>query len=296
MTDAEYLFKQDIKEKKAAGRGAFHKKASVKGPRGCRMPSDYLTRKEKNAMNGEVVTWSPKAYYAWEEFKAFPNNIQHDYLKAMCEKYECGVNAVVNGIFGRQAANNLQKYLKVRGWDRAEFGSAAHGSAARTVVAQIREDVERAHSQVDKFNEKWGLTAEASEETDISENEEIAAEKETPEWQQILEEEKRKSAEAAFRRSKEAKEAESEPFYEAVAEFLTEEDPIPLHAKTGLDLASEPGKNSITLKDAFSVKPDILASYIEFVCTPDKLADLSAVAALFGGVDEVSVTIRTVKK
>lgn len=290
MTDAEYLFKQDIKEKKAAGRGAFHKKASVKGPRGCRMPSDYLTRKEKNAMNSEVVTWSPKAYYTWEEFKAFPNNIQHDYLKAMCEKYGCGVSAVVTGIFGTQPARNLQKYLKVRGWDRAEFGSAACGSAAHAIVAQIREDVERAHSQVDKFNEKWGLTAEASEETDISENEEIAAEEEIPEWQQILEEEKRKSSEAAFRRSKEAKEAESEPFYEAVAEFLTEEDPIPLHATTELD------KDNITLKDAFSAKPDILASYIEFICAPEMLADLSAVAALFSGADEVSVMIRTVKK
>lgn len=237
MTDAEYLFKQDIKEKKAAGRGVFHKKASVKGLKGCRMPSDYLTRKEKNAMNGEVVTWSPKAYYTWEEFKAFPHNIQHDYLKAMCEKYECGVANIITGLFGNGIGSNTSNLLKRRGWSRDEFGTAIKGTLALKLAERIREDAERAHSQVDKFNEKWGLTRE-SRETDISDE-----------------------------------------------------------AGTGDEKTS-----SVSFADTFSTgeglkeEPDILASYIEFVCTPDKLADLSAVAALFSGADEVSVTIRTVKK
>ena len=227
MTDAEYLFKQDIREKKTTGYGAKHKKAGVKGPKGCRMPSDNLTKKEKEALNGEVVSWSPRAYYSWEELKAFPRNIQKEYLKAMCEKYSCGISSVMSGLYGTQVAGNCGTFLATRGWSREEFGKAlSHGAESKNVIKQIRQDVELAHAQVEKFKKKWEVAAEP----DISEEVTPADTKEeTPEWQRILEEEKRKSAEAAFDR---AKEAESEPFYEAVTEFLTEEDSIPLHAAT----------------------------------------------------------------
>lgn len=55
MTDAEYLFKLTERERKRNARGAKNK---IKGGGGAvRLPSDNLTKKEREAMNGETVTY-----------------------------------------------------------------------------------------------------------------------------------------------------------------------------------------------------------------------------------------------
>ena len=50
MKDAEYVFRKDIQDKKSIGRGAFHKKTGSKSKK-CTLPSDYLSGKEKKALN-----------------------------------------------------------------------------------------------------------------------------------------------------------------------------------------------------------------------------------------------------
>ena len=45
MNDVEFILKEDIKEKKQAGRGYYHKKNGSKSKK-CRLPSDSLSKKE----------------------------------------------------------------------------------------------------------------------------------------------------------------------------------------------------------------------------------------------------------
>lgn len=44
LSDEEYTFRQDIKEKKSIGRGAFAKKNGSKSKK-CTLPYEYLTKK-----------------------------------------------------------------------------------------------------------------------------------------------------------------------------------------------------------------------------------------------------------
>ena len=85
MEDAEYIFLTDAAEKKKIGRGQFNKVRG--GGRYVRMPSDSLTRKERQSMNGEVVTYDLSKPVTWKEFRAWPDSIQVEYVKGLQKKY-----------------------------------------------------------------------------------------------------------------------------------------------------------------------------------------------------------------
>lgn len=86
MTDEKYLFVTDCAEKKRTARGAYNKKVG-KG-RKVKFPSDYMTRKELDAMNGEVVSYKLNEPMTWAEFKALPDDIKKTYIKLLREKFD----------------------------------------------------------------------------------------------------------------------------------------------------------------------------------------------------------------
>ena len=57
-------------DNKLSGRGA-----------GVRMPSDSMSRKERDAMNGNCMTYRTGVPVAYEEFSAWPEDVQKEYLK-----------------------------------------------------------------------------------------------------------------------------------------------------------------------------------------------------------------------
>lgn len=99
MTDEEYIFRQDIKERKAAGRGAFHRKCGAKSKK-CTLPHERLTKKELEKMNGEVESYNPKAWYTYEEFKKLPMKFQVEYVNSLMTRYNCGIRAISEIVFG----------------------------------------------------------------------------------------------------------------------------------------------------------------------------------------------------
>jgi len=99
MTDERYVFIQDVKEKKGIARSAAHKKNGCKSTR-CTLPSDYLTKKEREKMNGEVKSWNMNKFYSWEEFKNMPVDIQEAYISTLVQKYKVGLATIANKVFG----------------------------------------------------------------------------------------------------------------------------------------------------------------------------------------------------
>lgn len=87
MDDAVYEFITDSRQKKNIGISAKKKKGSVMGPRGCRLPSDSLTRKEIEKMNGEVKKYDMNGPVKYNEFKTWPEDIQREYLRNLVGKY-----------------------------------------------------------------------------------------------------------------------------------------------------------------------------------------------------------------
>lgn len=129
LSDEEYIYRQDIKEKKAAGRGASHKKGGSKSKK-CTLPSDYMTRKEKMAMNGEVMTYNPNAWYTWEEFKKLPMEYQIKYVNSLLLRYDCGLKAIGEILFGI-AGPTLYNYFKHKGQQQYLNSTGTKGGHSR---------------------------------------------------------------------------------------------------------------------------------------------------------------------
>lgn len=87
MTDEEYIFRTECAEKKRTARGSFNRLSHAgKGGR-VKMPSDYMTKKERDKMNGEVQSYALHRPMKWEHFKRMPDDLKHEYLSAIISKY-----------------------------------------------------------------------------------------------------------------------------------------------------------------------------------------------------------------
>lgn len=84
-------FNADIREKKSLASGAKHRKSGSKSKK-CTLPSDNLTIKEKNALNGETHTLILDHAYTIEDLAVFSKQTQRDYLiylaKNICDTFE----------------------------------------------------------------------------------------------------------------------------------------------------------------------------------------------------------------
>lgn len=88
MTDEKYVFVTDVKEKARTGRGARNKRTHAGKRGGVKFPSDYLTKKELNAMNGEAKAYRLNEPMNWEEFCEMPDDLKVLYIQAIREKYK----------------------------------------------------------------------------------------------------------------------------------------------------------------------------------------------------------------
>ena len=80
-------FDYDVMQKKRLARNAKYKKNGSKSKR-CTLPSDYLTAKEKRALNGECKTYKMSAPMTWEEFKEMPYENQRLYITGLKQKFD----------------------------------------------------------------------------------------------------------------------------------------------------------------------------------------------------------------
>ena len=118
LSDEEYVFRQDIREKKSAGRGIYAKKNGSKS-RKCTLPSDNLTKRQREKMNGEAMTYDLKKFYSWEAFKSLPVHIQVEYLNCLVDTYHVALTNIAKEQFGlcktslRSHAMRYQYYKKL---------------------------------------------------------------------------------------------------------------------------------------------------------------------------------------
>lgn len=87
MTDEKYTFIEDVREKKKTATGAHHKRTHCGKGGAIRFPSDFKSKKELRAMNGEVKSYKLNDPVSWAEFKAWPDDIKRDYITALRKKY-----------------------------------------------------------------------------------------------------------------------------------------------------------------------------------------------------------------
>lgn len=113
MTDERYMFIQDSKEKKNIARSARSTRTHC-GKRGAvKFPSDYLSRKELKAMNGECKSYRMNEPMNWDEFKSLPDDLKVIYIKALREKF--GVPDMVLADYMGVTRVTLGKYMRCLG-------------------------------------------------------------------------------------------------------------------------------------------------------------------------------------
>ena len=87
MKDETYLFISDVKDKKIIARSARHTRTHCgKGGR-VRLPSDNLSKKELQKMNGEVKRYRLNDPMDWKTFKSMPDDLKITYIKLVREKF-----------------------------------------------------------------------------------------------------------------------------------------------------------------------------------------------------------------
>lgn len=87
MTDERFTFIEDCKDKKRTARGAHNKRTHCGKGGAVMFPSDYLTTKEKKAMNGECKAYRMNDPMKWDEFKKMPEDLQKTYITCLRNQF-----------------------------------------------------------------------------------------------------------------------------------------------------------------------------------------------------------------
>lgn len=111
MRDEEYEFYSDSREKKSIANSAFKRRTHCgKGGR-VRLPSDNLTKKELEKMNGETKSYRLNEPMKWENFKEMPDDLKAMYLKLLIQKYNPSATDIAKmfGCCGQSVLNYAKK-------------------------------------------------------------------------------------------------------------------------------------------------------------------------------------------
>ena len=116
MTDEKYIFIQDCKDKKITARSARSTRTHC-GKRGSvKFPSDYMSKKELEAMNGVCERYRLNEPVSYEVFKSWPKHIQEDYIKLLRKKFNVPLGYISKMVFGKEQSL-LSWYIKRYGLD-----------------------------------------------------------------------------------------------------------------------------------------------------------------------------------
>ena len=169
MPDEQYVMISDSIEKKKIAHSSHNRKTHCgKGGR-VKFPSDYLSKKELKAMNGDVKSYNLNKPMSWEEFRSMPQDLQIMYIKKL--RNEFGVpDSVLGKAMGvcRSSFSKAMKDLKL------SLGKSA-GATGRQWFGS--EKSSKFSEYWNKFNKKEDAVEEDSveeknktvEEMDISE-------------------------------------------------------------------------------------------------------------------------------
>ena len=142
LPDEIHDFYEDCKDKKSTAQSARHARSHCgKGGR-VKFTSDYMTKKEREAMNGECKSYRMNDPISWEEFKTWPDEHKITYVKLLRAKYNVTDAALAEmmGIDRTWFKRMIVDALKLEGgkpghrvWDKEGFYAWWHGAKGDTV-------------------------------------------------------------------------------------------------------------------------------------------------------------------
>ena len=112
MNDVEFILKEDIKEKKRTGSGYHYKKNGSKSKK-CSLPSDHLSKKEIEKMNGECKVYNLNKPMNYSNFCAMPVDLRIKYLEMLRDKFGANQTEIskMMGVADTTLASHRAKFL-----------------------------------------------------------------------------------------------------------------------------------------------------------------------------------------
>lgn len=145
MNDEQFDFISDVKEKKTTARSARNRRTHCGKGGSVQLPSDNLSRKELQKMNGEVKSYRLNDPMKWEEYKALPDDLKVCYVKQLREKFsvpDCeiasmmGCDRITFGKLIRPLGLGLGKTAGGRKtWDKAGWNGWLNGGRDKPIAA-----------------------------------------------------------------------------------------------------------------------------------------------------------------
>lgn len=86
----DWELQKEQQEQKKTAASAFKKPRR----RGCRLPSDYLTKKQKNELNGEVKVMNIHKPMNYASFKTMPKELQEEYLTYLRDTFRAAISDI----------------------------------------------------------------------------------------------------------------------------------------------------------------------------------------------------------
>lgn len=87
------IFAQEVSERAIVARGAKHRVRGSKS-RKCHMSTDGMTQRQWEKRNGAVNTYRLHQPMSWEEFKAYPVDLQREYLNRLISLYNANATSL----------------------------------------------------------------------------------------------------------------------------------------------------------------------------------------------------------
>lgn len=113
MNDIEYILKQDIREKKSAGRGIYARKSGAR-TKYVGLPQDRMTNAQLKRRNSPVYTYNiTTCIHNWSEFKSMPSDLQRTYITNVLATFNPSMAAL--GLTMNVSGETLRMYLKAQG-------------------------------------------------------------------------------------------------------------------------------------------------------------------------------------
>lgn len=158
-------FDWDCLQKKRIARNASKRVGLRKG---CTLPSDSLTKAQRDKLNGEVISVTLNKPISWEEYKELPKELQTEYINALVRKYGVSITRISVELFKlSEAALRLYNakhdvnYLKVKG-----------GNIPFDVVGWkdfLEQNTEEDHEEAEEVIEPKSNDGEAAEDGTLDE-------------------------------------------------------------------------------------------------------------------------------
>ncbi len=87
LPDEQWAMIEDSIDKKRTAASAFKQRTHCGKGGSVKFPSDFMSKKELKAMNGEVKSYRMNAPLSWEEFKELPDDLKVNYIQSLREKF-----------------------------------------------------------------------------------------------------------------------------------------------------------------------------------------------------------------